>query len=203
MLKGLCLDTERSGILQRMERSLDVLGGTVERISNTAEVLGAVHQEARVSRAVKLMVAHEENLKMQHHRNVAELQEVKKRVQQQNSSKTVSHPRAAPDPEESDSRKKNSHQNSGVRYRVSTTLIPSQIQKKLKRDKKKPAPPGRDSFLPCSSPPRLNSESSCSAMSKDDRLPVDGRLLDPEETLSDTPAVEFFQPPPPAASASH
>jgi len=44
MLKGLCLDTERSGILQRMERSLDVLGGTVERISNTAEVLGAVHQ---------------------------------------------------------------------------------------------------------------------------------------------------------------
>jgi len=134
-----------------------------------------------VSRAVKLMVAHEENLKMQHHRNVAELQEVKKRVQQQNSSKTVSHPRASPglwrlvlfvllgrhvqrlteflvlDPEESDSRKKNSHQvcsqsayclicelfpfhdfiicfmfvffqNSGVRYRVSTTLIPSQIQ---------------------------------------------------------------------------
>lgn len=43
-LKSLCLDSKRSGILQRLELSLDILGGTVERISNTAEVLGAVHQ---------------------------------------------------------------------------------------------------------------------------------------------------------------
>lgn len=43
-LKGLCLDSKRSKILQRLELSLDILGGTVERISNTAEVLGAVHQ---------------------------------------------------------------------------------------------------------------------------------------------------------------
>lgn len=43
-LKGLCLDSKRSTILQRLELSLDILGGTVERISNTAEVLGAVHQ---------------------------------------------------------------------------------------------------------------------------------------------------------------
>ncbi|KAF3860376.1 hypothetical protein F7725_000631, partial [Dissostichus mawsoni] len=33
-------------ILQRLELSLDILGGTVERISNTAEVLGAVHQNS-------------------------------------------------------------------------------------------------------------------------------------------------------------
>lgn len=43
-LKGLCLDSKRSKVLQRLELSLDILGGTVERISNTAEVLGAVHQ---------------------------------------------------------------------------------------------------------------------------------------------------------------
>ncbi|MEQ2200199.1 hypothetical protein XENOCAPTIV_024808, partial [Xenoophorus captivus] len=43
-LKGLCLDSKRSSILQRLELSLDILGGTVERISSTAEVLGAVHQ---------------------------------------------------------------------------------------------------------------------------------------------------------------
>ncbi|CAB1336779.1 unnamed protein product [Coregonus sp. 'balchen'] len=54
-LKALCLDSKRSKILQRLELCLDILRGTVERISNTAEVLGAVHQEARVSRAVELM----------------------------------------------------------------------------------------------------------------------------------------------------
>lgn len=43
-LKSLCLDSKRSKVLQRLELSLDILGGTVERISNTAEVLGAVHQ---------------------------------------------------------------------------------------------------------------------------------------------------------------
>lgn len=43
-LKGLCMDSKRSRILQRLELSLDILAGTVERISNTAEVLGAVHQ---------------------------------------------------------------------------------------------------------------------------------------------------------------
>lgn len=43
-LKGLCLDSKRSKVLQRLELSLEILGGTVERISNTAEVLGAVHQ---------------------------------------------------------------------------------------------------------------------------------------------------------------
>lgn len=45
-LKGLCIDSQRSRILQRLELSLDILAGTVERISNTAEVLGAVHQVA-------------------------------------------------------------------------------------------------------------------------------------------------------------
>lgn len=43
-LRGLCMDSKRSRILQRLELSLDILAGTVERISNTAEVLGAVHQ---------------------------------------------------------------------------------------------------------------------------------------------------------------
>lgn len=38
------MDSKRSKILQRLELSLDILSGTVERISNTAEVLGAVHQ---------------------------------------------------------------------------------------------------------------------------------------------------------------
>lgn len=55
-LKGLCLDSKRSKILQRLELSLDILGGTVERISNTAEVLGAVHQVHRGSSAPVLFL---------------------------------------------------------------------------------------------------------------------------------------------------
>ncbi|MEQ2262262.1 hypothetical protein XENORESO_003530 [Xenotaenia resolanae] len=98
-LKGLCLDSKRSSILQRLELSLDILGGTVERISSTAEVLGAVHQEARVSRAVELMVAHVENLRRRHDRNLAELEEAKKMLQQQqqlNSNRYSINPRSFP-----------------------------------------------------------------------------------------------------------
>lgn len=53
ILKSLCLDNKRSEILQKLELSLDILGGTVERISNTAEVLGAVHQVHYGSGSVK------------------------------------------------------------------------------------------------------------------------------------------------------
>uniref|UniRef100_H3C811 Lymphoid restricted membrane protein n=1 Tax=Tetraodon nigroviridis TaxID=99883 RepID=H3C811_TETNG len=89
-LKGLCMDNKRSRILQRLELSLDILAGTVERISNTAEVLGAVHQEARVSRAVELMLAHVENLRRQQEKNLADLEEARKLIQQQ----SVTSPRA-------------------------------------------------------------------------------------------------------------
>ncbi|PWA31044.1 hypothetical protein CCH79_00010724 [Gambusia affinis] len=100
-LKALCLDSKRSSILQRLELSLDILGGTVERISSTAEVLGAVHQEARVSRAVELMVAHVESLRRRHDRNLAELEEAENNLQQQqqkllNSSRHSIHPRTIP-----------------------------------------------------------------------------------------------------------
>ncbi|XP_031138639.1 inositol 1,4,5-triphosphate receptor associated 2 [Sander lucioperca] len=200
-LKGLCLDSKRSMILQRLELSLDILGGTVERISNTAEVLGAVHQEARVSHEVELMVAHVENLRRQHERNVAELEEAKKTIQQQISRRNSIDQRASPDPEESDIRKKSSHRS--IRRRVSITLIPSQIQEKIKQDStgedktillKKQATPRRsfskESFLTCPSPP-LRSESSCSPMINDNSYSVDDRPLDPDETPSEAPATEL------------
>ncbi|XP_044068271.1 inositol 1,4,5-triphosphate receptor associated 2 isoform X3 [Siniperca chuatsi] len=197
-LKGLCLDSKRSKILQRLELSLDILGGTVERISNTAEVLGAVHQEARVSRAVELMVAHVENLRRRHDRNVAELEEAKKVIQQQNSYRNIIDPRASPDPEESYNRKKSYLQNSG-RQRVSVSLIPSQTQEKIKRDLRKRATDGefssKKSFRTCPSP-SLSSESSCSAMTKDDSYSVDDRPLDPDEATSDASAAQL--PPQPS-----
>ncbi|XP_028439874.1 lymphoid-restricted membrane protein [Perca flavescens] len=190
-LKGLCLDSKRSMILQRLELSLDILGGTVERISNTAEVLGAVHQEARVSHEVEVMVAHVENLRRQHERNVLELEEAKKTIQQQISCRNSIDQRASPDPEESDIRKKSSHQS--LRRRVSITLIPSQIQEKIKQDLKNQATPRRsfskESFLTCPSPP-LRSESSCS-VTNDNSYSVDDRPLDPDDTPSEAPAAEL------------
>ncbi|KAJ3586810.1 hypothetical protein NHX12_013202 [Muraenolepis orangiensis] len=77
-LKGLCLDIRRSAILQRLELSLDILGGTVERISNTAELLGSVHQEARICRAVEIMATHVENLKRRRDKEGLELEQTKK-----------------------------------------------------------------------------------------------------------------------------
>ncbi|KAL7884984.1 hypothetical protein AOLI_G00077540 [Acnodon oligacanthus] len=80
-LKGMCLDIQRSKVIQSLELCLNIIRGTIERIANTAEVLGAVHQEAKVSRAVELMVAHVENLRRRHERDRAELEEIKKQMQ--------------------------------------------------------------------------------------------------------------------------
>ncbi|XP_061549110.1 inositol 1,4,5-triphosphate receptor associated 2 isoform X1 [Phycodurus eques] len=188
-LKGLCLDSKRRKIVQRLELSLDILTGTVERISNTAEVLGAVHQEARVSRAVDLMVAHVENVRRRLERHESDLEEAKKMIQQQNSCRTVDEPGAPFDPDESGSWKKSFQQN-GSRRRVSVSLIPSDIQK-TKRDSKEraahgEADPGSNLFPACPSP-SLSSASSCSGANKDDGYLVDDRPIDPDEVSAPAP----------------
>ncbi|XP_034065424.1 lymphoid-restricted membrane protein [Gymnodraco acuticeps] len=171
-LKGLCLDSKRSKILQRLELSLDILGGTVERISNTAEVLGAVHQEARVSRAVELMVAHVENVRRRHDRTVLELEETRSSVQPQTPCRNLKDPRASPGPPYSDKIKRD------VRERATRSF-------------------SRDSFL-LSSLPRLSLESGCPPIPSGDAYSVDDRPLDPDETASEAPAAEL--PPPPNPS---
>ncbi|KAK2851337.1 hypothetical protein Q5P01_007613 [Channa striata] len=192
-LRGLCLDSKRSKILQRLQLSLDILSGTVERVSSTAEVLGSVHQEARVSRAVELMVAHVENLRRRHDRHVAALEEAKKLIQQQDAYRHVIDPRDSPDPEESDHKQRSSQQNSG-RRRVSVSLISNQTQDKKKQDlKKRASHEGSSSkkIFPACPSPSLSSESSCSTMTKDDSYSVDDRTLDPDETPSDASAVQL------------
>ncbi|XP_036958563.1 inositol 1,4,5-triphosphate receptor associated 2 [Acanthopagrus latus] len=186
-LKGLCMDSKRSKILQRLELSLDILGGTVERISNTAEVLGAVHQEARVSRAVELMVAHVDNLTKRHDRNMAELEEAKKAIQQQNPCRTITDPRASPDPDDSDSRRR-SYQQSNSRRRVSISVISSNSHEKIMRQLRKRAKEGGSSDKKSGRSQSVSSESSCSAINTaDDRPP------DPEEA---PPEASAAQPPP-------
>ncbi|XP_054651671.1 inositol 1,4,5-triphosphate receptor associated 2 [Dunckerocampus dactyliophorus] len=204
-LKGLCLDSKRSKILQRLELCLDILAGTVERISNTAEVLGAVHKEAHVSRAVELMVAHVENVRRRLDRHETELEEAKKMISQQNSCRSIAEPGTPLDPDKCDSWKKSFQQN-GSRRRVSVSLIPSEIlphQKKGKRESKKRASrgEGETGSKSCSSP-TLSSESNCSAMNKDDSYSVDDRPLDPDEKMSQVSAVVVPLDMPPNPSAS-
>ncbi|KAK2897701.1 hypothetical protein Q8A73_014081 [Channa argus] len=192
-LRGLCLDSKHSKILQRLQLSLDILSGTVERISSTAEVLGAVHQEARVSRAVELMLAHVENLRRRHDRTIAALEEAKKLIQQQDAYRNIMDPRESPDPEESDNKQRSSQQNSG-RRRVSISVISTQTQDKKKQDlKKRASHEGSSSkkIIPACPSPSLSSESSCCTMTKEESYSVDDRTLDPEETPSDALAVQL------------
>ncbi|KAL3974397.1 cAMP receptor-like G-protein coupled receptor [Sarotherodon galilaeus] len=177
ILKSLCLDSKRSKILQKLELSLDILGGTVERISNTAEVLGAVHQEARVSRAVELMVAHVERLRRRYDRNLAELEEARRMMmqqqQQQSSCRNITDPRASTDPEESDNIKKDNQQKH-VRRRVCVSVISSQTQDRKKRDSRKRLSSSKKAVPSCLSP--MSSEYSYS---------VEDRPHDPDETPSE------------------
>ncbi|XP_011475339.1 protein MRVI1-like [Oryzias latipes] len=189
MLKGLCLDSKRSTILQKLQLSLDILGGTVERISNTAEVLGAVHQEARMSRAVELMVAHVESLRRRHDKNVAELEEMKKMMQQHPSSYRNSiNPTTSPEPEESD-KMKNSKE--GVlRRRISASIMSCQSQEKKKKDPRKRGFSGKKLTPSCSSP-SLILEST--RVTKEDRQPNQDlpEASAPTSTLEPPPAPKL------------
>ncbi|XP_043103316.1 uncharacterized protein si:ch211-163l21.11 [Puntigrus tetrazona] len=130
-LKGMCLDITRAGLLQRLELCLNIIGGTIGRISNTAEVLGAVHQEAKVSHAVELMVAHVENLKRRHDRNSTELEEMKKQIEKSSRERHVSEQW-----EETDTIEKleKDAQKPQLRRRKSTNIFAKQIQKQKMKE---------------------------------------------------------------------
>uniref|UniRef100_A0A146ZZT8 Lymphoid-restricted membrane protein maternal long form n=1 Tax=Fundulus heteroclitus TaxID=8078 RepID=A0A146ZZT8_FUNHE len=198
-LKGLCLDSKRSSILQRLELSLDILGGTVERISSTAEVLGAVHQEARVSRAVELMVAHVESLRRRHDRNLAELEEAKKTLQEQQQLSVSRHSiitRIFPADPESDRRRRNSNQSVLLR-RVSASIISSPTQEKRKRDSRKRTFSWKKQSPPLLSP-SLSFDSSSLVFTREDSLPMDERQPDtdpPEDPPADLSASSPESPP--------
>ncbi|XP_070604617.1 inositol 1,4,5-triphosphate receptor associated 2-like [Erythrolamprus reginae] len=77
-----CLDPRHKELVEHLQNSLAILTRTIERATGAAEKLGAVHQEARMSRAAELMVQHVENLKRHHLREHAELEDMKRLIQQ-------------------------------------------------------------------------------------------------------------------------
>ncbi|XP_016397839.1 uncharacterized protein LOC107731291 isoform X3 [Sinocyclocheilus rhinocerous] len=122
----MCLDIKRAGLLQRLELCLNIIRGTIGRISNTAEVLGAVHQEAKVNHAVELMVAHVENLKRGHERNSVELEEMKKQMEKSSRERHVCEQWVGTDGIE---KLEKDSQKPQLRRRISTNIIAKQIQK--------------------------------------------------------------------------
>ncbi|KAF0036333.1 hypothetical protein F2P81_011645 [Scophthalmus maximus] len=147
-------------------------------------------EEARVSRAVELMIAHVENVTRRRDRHLAELEEAKKMTQQQNSSRNIIDPRASPDPGESDNRKRSSQQYNG-RRRVSVSIIPSQTEEKRKPDSRKRAAHGGSSSRKSCPSPSLSSESSVCATTKEDSCSADDRST--TDSVAD-PHDKWFKP---------
>ncbi|NXK05211.1 LRMP protein, partial [Herpetotheres cachinnans] len=84
-----CTDAGCKETLEQLQRSLAVLAAAVDRATSAAEKLGAVHQEARMSRAAEVMVQHVENLKRHHMREHAELEEMKRLIQQNSRNRQL------------------------------------------------------------------------------------------------------------------
>ncbi|GAB0200163.1 inositol 1,4,5-triphosphate receptor associated 2-like [Grus japonensis] len=106
-----CTDAGCKEMVEQLQRSLAVLAAAVERAASAAEKLGAVHQEARMSRAAEVMVQHVENLKRHHMREHAELEEMKRLIQQNSRNRQLAETQGE----------------GSARRRVSIAVIPKQL----------------------------------------------------------------------------
>ncbi|XP_031464527.1 lymphoid-restricted membrane protein-like isoform X6 [Phasianus colchicus] len=88
-LTASCMDVSCKEVLEQLQCSLAVLAAAIKRATSAAEKLGAVHQEARMSRAAEVMVQHVENLKRHHVREHAELEEMKCLIQQNSRNRQL------------------------------------------------------------------------------------------------------------------
>ncbi|KYO41726.1 60S ribosomal protein L10a isoform A [Alligator mississippiensis] len=121
-----CLDPKRKEVVEQLQLSLTVLAGTIERAMGAAEKLGAVHQEARMSRATDVMVQHVENLKRHHLREHTELEEMKRLIQQNSRNRQLAENR-----DDAEQRLRHplmrTFQQVSARRRVSIAVIPKQL----------------------------------------------------------------------------
>lgn len=70
-------DNQSHDIIKKLEKSLQFLSQHTARVASRAEMLGAIHQESRVSKVVDVMIQHVENLKRMYAKEHAELEELK------------------------------------------------------------------------------------------------------------------------------
>lgn len=70
-------DNQAQEVIKKLEKSITFLGQCATRVASRAEMLGAINQESRVSKAVEVMIQHVENLKRMYAKEHAELEELK------------------------------------------------------------------------------------------------------------------------------
>ncbi|XP_048190997.1 inositol 1,4,5-triphosphate receptor associated 2 [Perognathus longimembris pacificus] len=70
-------DNQAQEIIKKLEKSIAFLSQCATRAAGRAEMLGAINQESRVSKAVEVMIQHVENLKRMYAKEHAELEELK------------------------------------------------------------------------------------------------------------------------------
>ncbi|XP_071383892.1 inositol 1,4,5-triphosphate receptor associated 2-like, partial [Centroberyx affinis] len=81
----LCED-ESMEIIQRLQKNLDILIQSMTRVSSRSEMLGAIHQESRIGKAVEVMIQHVENLRRMYTKEHAELLELREALMQNERS---------------------------------------------------------------------------------------------------------------------
>ncbi|MEE6477446.1 hypothetical protein FKM82_011513 [Ascaphus truei] len=87
VLSPLCEEDNQSHeIVKKLEKSLQFLSQHTSRVASRAEMLGAIHQESRISKAVEVMIHHVENLKRMYAKEHAELEELKEVIHQNECS---------------------------------------------------------------------------------------------------------------------
>uniref|UniRef100_UPI003AACB46B inositol 1,4,5-triphosphate receptor associated 2 n=1 Tax=Centroberyx gerrardi TaxID=166262 RepID=UPI003AACB46B len=83
----LCEDDNQSmEIIQRLQKNLDILIQSMTRVSSRSEMLGAIHQESRIGKAVEVMIQHVENLRRMYTKEHAELLELREALMQNERS---------------------------------------------------------------------------------------------------------------------
>ncbi|XP_050182872.1 inositol 1,4,5-triphosphate receptor associated 2-like isoform X2 [Myiozetetes cayanensis] len=122
-----CANVGCKEMLEQLQHNLAVLSAAVERATSAAEKLGAVHQEARMSRAAEVMVQHVENLKRHHMREHAELEEMKRLIQQNSRNRQLAETQDHAEPRLRPHPLKRTFQQGSARRRVSIAVIPKQL----------------------------------------------------------------------------
>nr|XP_055046472.1 inositol 1,4,5-triphosphate receptor associated 2 isoform X7 [Misgurnus anguillicaudatus] len=73
-------DSQSMEIIQRLQKNLEVLIQSMTRVSSRSEMLGAIHQESRVGKAVEVMIQHVENLRRMYTKEHTELLELRENL---------------------------------------------------------------------------------------------------------------------------
>ncbi|XP_078091409.1 inositol 1,4,5-triphosphate receptor associated 2-like [Mustelus asterias] len=88
-VKSLCEEEQSLEAFEKLEKSLTMLMQITSRVASRAEMLGAIHQETRVSKAVEVMIQYVENLKRMYVKEHTELEEMKQLLLQNNKASSL------------------------------------------------------------------------------------------------------------------